>query len=139
MIILEEWSKQWQDLMTLHPSIIGNESSGRFLQTSPPDAMMLVITMEASFGDVTGPVRIAVPYYTLEPLMTRILQSDGNVEQPPSVPARWQEVYDDISVSLSAEWDAFELTVRDLMSLRVDDVVELPVSLIKESRIELVL
>ncbi len=137
MIILEEWSKQWQDLMTLHPSIIGNESSGRFLQTSPPDAMMLVITMEASFGDVTGPVRIAVPYYTLEPLMTRILQSDGNVEQPPSVPARWQEVYDDISVSLSAEWDAFELTVRDLMSLRVDDVIELPVSLINETKLRI--
>ena len=137
MIILEEWSKQWQDLMTLHPSIIGNESSGRFLQTSPPDAMMLVISMEASFGDVTGPVRIAVPYYTLEPLMTRILQSDGNVEQPPSVPARWQEVYDDISVSLSAEWDAFELTVRDLMSLRVDDVIELPVSLINETKLRI--
>ena len=137
MIILEEWSKQWQDLMTLHPSIIGNESSGRFLQTSPPDAMMLIIEMEASFGDVTGPVRIAVPYYTLEPLMTRILKSDGSVEQPPSAPARWQEVYDDISVSLSAEWDAFELTVKDLLSLRVDDVIELPVSLIKETKLRI--
>ena len=59
------------------------------------------------------------------------------MEQPPSVPARWQEVYDDISVSLSAEWDAFELTVKDLLSLRVDDVVELPVSLIKETKLRI--
>ena len=72
-IILEEWSKQWQQTMVLNPSIIGTESTGKFLQTSPPDAMMLILAMEASFGDVSGPIRIAVPYYTLEPVVSRLL------------------------------------------------------------------
>ena len=58
--------------MVLNPSIIGTEST-EFLQTSPPDAMMLIIAMEASFGDVSGPIRIAVPYYTLEPVVSRLL------------------------------------------------------------------
>ena len=137
IIVLEEWSKQWQDLMTLHPTIIGNENSGRFLQTSPLDAMVLILNMEASFGDVTGPIRIAVPYYTLEPLVLRILEPDENLEKVSSKPARWQEVYDDIFVPLSAEWDAFELTVRDLTALRVDDVIELPKSLINETKLRI--
>ena len=137
-IILEEWCKQWQDLMTLHSTIIGNESSGRFLQTSPADAMMLILHMEASFGDVTGPISIAVPYYTLEPLVTRILESGSNLEKTtPSSPARWQEVYDDILVPLSAEWDAFELPVRDLLALRVDDVIEMPARLIKDTKLRI--
>ena len=123
--------------MPLHPSIIGNETSGRFLQTSPPDAMMLILNMEASFGDVTGPVRIAIPYYTLEPLMTRMLAPDKNLEQSSAKPARWQDVYDGILVPLSAEWDAFELSVRDLMALRVDDVVEMPPRLISETKIRI--
>ena len=59
--------------MSLNATIVGNESSGKFLQTSPPDAMMLVLTMEASFGDVSGPMRIAVPYYTMEPVLSRML------------------------------------------------------------------
>ncbi|MEK9634770.1 MAG: hypothetical protein VW622_13105, partial [Opitutae bacterium] len=69
-IILEEWCKQWDSTMRLSPSIIGTESSGKFLQTSPADAMMLILNMEASFGDVSGPMRIAVPYYTLEPVVS---------------------------------------------------------------------
>ena len=72
-IILEEWCKQWHNTMSLTPSIIGTESSGKFLQTSPSDAMMLIMSMEASFGDVSGPMRIAVPYYTLEPVVSRLL------------------------------------------------------------------
>ena len=59
--------------MSLTPSIIGSESSGKFLQTSPADAMMLIMSMEASFGDVSGPMRIAVPYYTMEPVLSRFL------------------------------------------------------------------
>ena len=39
--------------MSLTPSIIGTENTGKFLQTSPNDAMMLILTMEASFGDVS--------------------------------------------------------------------------------------
>jgi flagellar motor switch protein FliM len=51
--------------------------------------------------------------------------------------ARWQDVYDDILVPLSAEWDAFELSVRDLMALRVNDVVEMPTRLISETKIRI--
>ena len=64
LIILEEWCKQWGSIKKLNPVIIGTETTGKFLQTSPPHAMMLILNMEASFGDVSGPLRVAVPYYT---------------------------------------------------------------------------
>ena len=99
--------------------------------------MMLILNMEASFGDVTGPIRIGVPYYTLEPLVNRILEVGVSLDEPLSKPARWQEVYDDILVPLSAEWDAFELTVRDLLALRVDDVIEMPAGLIKDTKLRI--
>ena len=122
--------------MQLTPSIIGNESTGKFLQTSPPDAMMLVLSMEASFGDVSGPMRIAVPYYTMEPVLSRLLSSAATEEKKPiSKMPRWHEIYNDIPVDVSAEWDAFQLTLRDLSNLQVDDVIEMDTELISKTNL----
>ena len=120
--------------MQLTPSIIGTESSGKFLQTSPSDAMMLIMSMEASFGDVSGPMRIAVPYYTLEPVVSRLLTAVTSSSKATSKPPRWHEIYDEIPVDISAEWDAFELTLRDLSNLEVDDVIEMSPSLIEKNK-----
>ena len=136
-IILEEWCKQWSSTMPLTPSIIGNESSGKFLQTSPADAMMLIMSMEASFGDVSGPMRIAVPYYTLEPVVSRLLNSVSASEKKVATPPRWHEIYDGIPVSVSAEWDAFELSLRDLTNLETDDIIEMSPSLIENTKLRI--
>ena len=136
-IILEEWCKQWESTMSLHPTIIGTESTGKFLQTSPNDAMMLTMAMEASFGDVSGPLRVSVPYYTMEPVLSRLLASDSNEEKKISRPPRWHDVYDSIPVRISAEWDAFELTLRDLSNLEVDDVIEMSPLLLENTRLRI--
>jgi flagellar motor switch protein FliM len=136
LIILEEWCKQWSSSMQLTPSIIGNESTGKFLQTSPSDAMVLVLSMEASFGDVSGPMRIAVPYYTMEPVLSRLLSTASAEEKKPVAKMpRWHEIYDDIPVDVSAEWDAFHLTLRDLSNLQVDDVIEMDPDLINNTHL----
>jgi flagellar motor switch protein FliM len=136
-IILEEWCKQWESSIQLNPSIIGTESTGKFLQTSPADAMMLVLSMEASFGDVSGPMRIAVPYYTLEPVVSRLLATTVSKEEKPSVPPRWHNVYDESPVAVSAEWDAFQLSLRDLSNLEVDDVIEMSPSLVEDTKLRI--
>ncbi len=137
-IIVEEWCRQWDEFMELHPTLIGRESSGRFLQTSPPDAMVLAVTMEASFGDVSGPIRIATPYYTIEPLVHKALESEAK-RQSESTPktARWHESDDEITVPMSAEWDAFEMTVRDLSNLREGDVIEMPMRLLSDTKLRI--
>jgi len=136
-IILEEWSKQWHQTMVLNPSIIGTESTGKFLQTSPSDAMMLILSMEASFGDVSGPIRIAVPYYTLEPVVSRLLNAVSVSEKKTVKPTRWHEIYDAIPVDVSAEWDAFELSLKDLSNLEVDDVIELSPELVEQTKLRI--
>lgn len=136
-IILEEWCKQWDNIMPLTPGIIGSESTGKFLQTSPADAMMLIMSMEASFGDVSGPMRIAVPYYTLEPVLSRLLAAVASDEKKTPKAPRWHDIYDNIPVHVSAEWDAFELTLRDLSNLQVDDVIEMSPTLIDQTKLRI--
>jgi flagellar motor switch protein FliM len=49
--------------------------------------------------------------------------------------AEWQASYDRITMPLRAEWQAFELSLREITSLRVGDVIEMPPSLCNDTRV----
>jgi len=138
LIILEEWCKQWKSIKELNPVVIGTETTGKFLQTSPPHAMMLILSMEASFGDVSGPLRIAVPYYTMEPVLSGVLsQANVPAKTKSTLSPKWHEIYDEIPVDISVEWDAFQLSVRDLFNLEVDDIIEMNPEIITKTKVRI--
>ena len=136
-IILEEWCAQWKSEHELHWLIIGHENNGRFLQTSPKDAIVLALAMEVNFGDCAEQIQIGIPYYTIEPLVKQMQarrQKDSTMTQVEKHPA-WQAAYDRISIPVRAEWQAFELSVREVFSLRVGDVLEMPATHLQETSV----
>jgi flagellar motor switch protein FliM len=136
-ILLEEWSGQWKAEQDLRPLIIGHENNGRFLQTSTKDAIILALSLEVNFGDCSEQIQIGVPYYTIEPLVKK-MQARRHKDSAVSTVAKsvaWQKVYDHISMPVRAEWDAMELSLREVCSLRVGDVIELPATLQQETRL----
>ncbi len=136
-IVLEEWCGLWKPEPALRPQVIGHETTGRFLQTSPKDAIVLTLTLEASFGDCAAPIRIGVPYYLIEPLVKK-LQSRRQPEPVAAAPEKrtvWQPAYDRITLPVRAEWSNLELTLRELTCLRVGDVIEMPAALFHETRV----
>jgi len=137
LILLEEWCGQWKLEQDLRPLVIGHENNGRFLQTSPKDAIILALTLEASFGDCSESIQIGVPYYMIEPVVKK-MQSRRQKDTAVSTTERraeWQDAYGRITVPVRAEWAALELSIRELVSLRVGDVIELPASLFQETRV----
>lgn len=137
VIILEEWCGQWKTEQDLRPFIVGHENNGRFLQTSPKDAIVLALTLEVSFGDCSEQIQLGVPYYTIEPLVKKMQarrQKDSAVTTVEKR-ASWQKAYDHISMPVRAEWEAFELTLREISSLRVGDVIEMPAELVQQTRV----
>ena len=136
-IILEEWCGQWKTEQELHGLIIGHESNGRFLQTSPKDAIVLALTLEVNFGDCSEQVQIGLPYYTIEPLVKKMQarrQKDSTIAKVEKHPS-WQKSYDRITVPVRAEWQAFELSLREISNLRVGDVLEMPATLLQETSV----
>jgi flagellar motor switch protein FliM len=137
LMILEEWCNQWKAEQELQPIVIGHENNGRFLQTSPKDAVILALAIEVSFGDCSEQIQIGVPYYTIEPLV-RAMQSrrqkDTTVSQTEKS-STWQPTYDNINLPVRAEWEAFDLNLREISCLRVGDLIELPAELIDQTRL----
>lgn len=138
LILLEEWCNQWKVEQDLHPVILGHENNGRFLQTSPKDAIVLALTLEVNFGDCSEQIQIGIPYYTIEPLVKRMQarrQKEAAFAAVEKQRAAWSGAYDHIRIPVRAEWDGFEVPLREIASLRVGDVLELPSSLLQRTRI----
>ncbi|HEY1107456.1 MAG TPA: flagellar motor switch protein FliM [Opitutaceae bacterium] len=137
VILLEEWSAQWKSEQEIRPLIIGHENNGRFLQTSPRDAIMLAMALECNFGDCSEQIQIGVPYYTIEPVVKKMQarrQKDTAVAQV-AKRAEWQASYDGISLPVRAEWQAFDISLREVVNLRVGDVLELNPAIVSETRV----
>src|SRR5882672_1938891 len=137
LILLEEWCGQWKTEQELRPSIIGHENNGRFLQTSPRDAIMLAMALECNFGDCSEQIQIGVPYYTIEPVVKKMQarrQKDTAVTQTVKR-AEWQAAYGGIKVPVRAEWQAFELSLREVTCLRVGDVIEMNPSVCADTHV----
>jgi|APLak6261667961_1056064.scaffolds.fasta_scaffold00163_11 flagellar motor switch protein FliM len=140
-LILEEWCHQWKAEQELNAVIVGHENGGKFLQTSPRDAVMVAMSMEVTFGDCTEQIQLGVPYYTIEPVMRKMQarrQKDATVATTATVQAKratWQDSYDSITMPVRAQWDGFHISLREITNLRVGDVLEMPSDQIRQTNI----
>ena len=129
MLLLSEWCNHWAHLQEVRPVLLGHETNSRFLQTAAHDTIMLLLAMEMRLGDCTEEIQLGFPYYTLEPLVTRLSQ---NIDQAASdstpvrvAPLTWKKHLDDAVIPITAEWTGLEMTVEQVARLKVGDVLPL--------------
>ncbi|MEN9573732.1 MAG: hypothetical protein RL514_1587 [Verrucomicrobiota bacterium] len=129
-ILFEEWQQVFPEPPGPKAHLLGHESAPRFLQSAPPDTLMIEVVFEATFGDGSVPVQLAFPYATLEPLLRQVVPLDEPAGPAPGAPpgeppAAWSNVLDDMKLKVSAHWIGLEMTARELAGLNVGDVIQL--------------
>jgi len=131
-LLLNEWCDHWSNVKELKPVILGYESNDGFIQTAPPETIMLVVSMEAGFGGCRGQIQMGFPYAAVDPLIRRFCKSAAAMTNPappaPPPPAtawRWNTCFDDVRVPVTAEWEGLEMTARQILALKVGDVLPL--------------
>jgi flagellar motor switch protein FliM len=127
-LLLSEWCVHWPEMRDLRAALLGHETNSRFLQTAPPDTAMLLITLEAGFGEKVEPVQIAFPYATLEPLVRLLCpaplpESDGVPTRAARV--QWNREFDDVPVPVCAEWQGLKISAAGITRLQPGDVLML--------------
>jgi flagellar motor switch protein FliM len=129
-LILGEWCNHWSRVKELKPVLLGSETNGKFIQTAPPETMMLVIAMEARLGNCVEKIQIGFPHASLETLIRQLTKSADMGADAPSQPAakvacKWNPCFDEVTIPLVAEWQGLELTARDILALKVGDVLQI--------------
>jgi len=127
MLILSEWCNHWPERRDLHAAILGHENNSKFLQTSPPDTAMLVLTVSATISEQTETFQLVFPYTTLEPLM-RLLNPELNGAESPAPrtsPPHWNAEFDEMKVPLTVEWQGLKMSAGEVSRLKPGDVLGL--------------
>ena len=138
-LILAEWCHHWAGVQELRPIMLGHENNGRFLQTAPRDTIMLVLAMEAKVGDCLEQMQIALPCFTLEPLIRKLghINGESTEEVAPVSAVRWNRNFDDVPVPVTAMWDDLKLTARDIVNLKVGDILPLDPKSVQQVKLRL--
>lgn len=128
-IIVGELCNSWSDLIELGPALVGQESSGRYVQTSPPQHTMLLLGIEVHLGELVEQIQLAFPYQTLEALLVKLTASpaaSGGSVAAPKPPARWNSSVAEVKITVAAKLPPLQLTTGQLASLRAGDTLPLP-------------
>jgi flagellar motor switch protein FliM len=126
MLILAEWCNHWPEMRDLHPVILGHENNSKFLQTSPPETSMLILTVQGTIAEQNETFQMVFPYSTVEPLMRLInpaLPTDA--AQSRTTKAQWNPGFDEVKVPITAEWQGLKMSAGDITRLKAGDLITL--------------
>lgn len=135
-VALQEWSGLWEaECQGLKPDCIGHETGGRFLQTSSPDASMIVTDIDLTIGELTEKVRFGFPFPMIEMMLRQRQNTQPRAAESAPRKIQWRAPYAGIAVPISAEWKLHDMSLGEVMRFKEGQVLELSRDLVSETRI----
>ena len=124
---LEDWERAWKTVHPLSCTYVRSEVNPQFAAIVPPTDVVLVIVFDIEMENSSGTVTICIPYSMVEPIINKLkanFQSEQlEVDQVWINRLRGELMQTEIE--LVAELGQVELTPRDLLGLKVDEVIML--------------
>lgn len=129
-LILSQWCSYWSSLIDLRQTILGYEGNGRFVESSSPNTMMLVLGVTAWVGgEIMDEMQLAFPHFTLEPLIKKLAslsQDEIARETAESAAApKWNPVFDEVDIPITVELPPTQFSTRKLAALSVGDFIQI--------------
>jgi flagellar motor switch protein FliM len=128
--ILGNLREAWSNVIDLRPRLGNIETNPQFAQIVPPNDMVVLITLETKVGDVEGMTNLCIPYISIEPIISKLSAQymyssirKGATDENASI---IQRRLDSVGLPIIAEIGGVEISVQDVLSLTVGDVVKLP-------------
>jgi flagellar motor switch protein FliM len=128
--ILGNLREAWSNVIDLRPRLGNIETNPQFAQIVPPNDMVVLITLETKVGDVEGMTNLCIPYISIEPIISKLSAQymyssirKGATDENASI---IQRRLDSVGLPIIAEIGGVDISVQDVLSLRVGDVVKLP-------------
>lgn len=137
-IVITDWANLWVgESSRLRPLGMGHETSGKFLQTSAPDTVFVVLKMDVAMGELRERIQLGLPFPMIETLARKLHSANPRGEDAPPKQAQWRSTFAGIAVPVTAEWNVRQISLQDVLTMRVGDLLELPRELIANTRVRL--
>lgn len=126
-LVCADYAKAWQGIYPLELEFQRSETHPRFVNIAAPADLVLVTTLQVSFGGLQGAVRICKPWAALDPVRDVLYgaqQADAIAEDRRWVTQLTREIQA-AEVMLTAELAQPELTVGQLLAMKPGDFIPL--------------
>ncbi|MDP2029771.1 MAG: flagellar motor switch protein FliM [Thiobacillus sp.] len=137
-IVFEAYSKSWEPIYPIEFEFIRSEMNTQFANIATPNEVVVAITFAIELGQVSGEIHFCIPYSMIEPikdLLTSSLQAE-NLE----VDKRWTRLMRQqiqlAEVELIADLGTAKISLRDIVNMKVGDVIPLEIPQTVEAKVD---
>ena len=127
--VLGNMREAWATVIDLRPRLGQIDTNPQFAQIVPPTDMVVLVTLETKVGDVEGMINFCIPYITIEPIISKLstqfwystahrINSSENINV-------LKDKLETVDIDAVAEIGKIGLPVREVLSLRIGDVIRL--------------
>ena len=137
-IVFESYAKSWEPIYPIEFEFIRSEMNTQFANIATPNEVVVTITFAIELGQVSGEIHFCIPYSMIEPikdLLTSSLQAE-NLE----VDKRWirmmRQQIQLAEVEIVADLGTAQVSLRDIVNLKVGDVIPLSIPQTVEAKVD---
>lgn len=127
--ILANMREAWTQVIDLRPRLGQIETNPQFAQIVPPSEMVVLVTLETKVGEEEGMMNFCIPYITIEPIISKLSSQFWFSSVRRSSTTQYMGVLKEklstVDMDVVAEIGTINLPVRDVLNLRVGDVIRL--------------
>ncbi|MBX5476762.1 MAG: flagellar motor switch protein FliM [Clostridia bacterium] len=126
--MLGAWREAWKNVTEIAPRLDTVESNPLFAQVCAPEDIVLVVHQIVELGGRRAPLRICIPYRTLEPVLPRLSAREWLGHEPVRQASHKEAVRHHIyetHIPLWVELGRAEITLRALLALKPGDLLRL--------------
>jgi flagellar motor switch protein FliM len=127
--ILGNMREAWAQVIDLRPRLGQIETNPQFAQIVPPTDMVVLVTLETKVGEVEGMMNFCIPYLTIEPIIGKLSAqfwySSARRAATNENLNTLKEKLSTVDVTIVAEIGKINIPIKDVLSLRIGDVVRL--------------
>jgi flagellar motor switch protein FliM len=128
-VVFEEMEKAWASIYPVKFEYVRSEMNTQFANIATPTEVVVVTTFNIELGSGGGDFHVCMPYSMIEPirdLMTSTMQADRAEADERWVQQMTRQVQD-AEVELVANLGYTTVTLRQIMELKVGDVIALDI------------
>ena len=137
-IVFEAYAKSWEPIYPVEFEFVRSEMNTQFANIATPNEVVVNITFAIELGQVSGEMHFCMPYSMIEPikdLLTSSLQAE-NLE----VDKRWVRLMRQqiqlAEVELVADLGTSPISLRDIVNMKVGDVIPLDIPKTVEAKVD---
>ena len=124
---LEDLQTSWRPVFPVQINYSRNEVNPQFVSIVPHSEIVIVVTFDIEIGRTPMAITVCVPYSMIEPIRTKLnagFQSEQD-EKDNTWSNRFKKNLQQVPVEVVAKLGGMDISVRDFLNLKKDDVLYL--------------